>query len=43
MAEDKKKRKWQKPRVLYALPFEKTAAGHYGGGDDYVTYSFSES
>ena len=39
----KKKDRWRKPEIIFELPFERTAAGNYGGGDDYVTYQFSES
>ena len=43
MSTKKKKLVWQRPKILFELPFEKTAAGNYGLGDDYVTYNFSES
>jgi hypothetical protein len=39
----KKKLTWQKPKILFEMPFENTAAGNPGGGDDYVTFGFSES
>jgi hypothetical protein len=43
MADRKKKLTWKKPQILFELPFEKTAAGNPGGGDDYITFGFSES
>lgn len=43
MENSKKKLTWQKPRILYQLSFKRTAAGNPGGGDDYVTFGFSES
>ena len=43
MEDRKKKLTWQKPKILFELPFEKTAAGNPGFGDDYVTPGFSES
>lgn len=39
----KKKSSWQKPKVLFELPFKQTANGNPGGGDDYITFGFSES
>lgn len=43
MTDSKEKPIWQKPEIIYSIPFEKTAAGNPGGGDDYVTFGFSES
>lgn len=39
----KEKKSWKKPEIIFELPFEKTAAGNPGGGEDYVTFGFSES
>ena len=43
MADSKEKVRWERPEILFEIPFEKTAAGNPGGGDDYVTFGFSES
>ena len=38
-----RKKIWKKPEILFEQSFTKTAAGNPGGGDDYVTFGFSES
>jgi len=43
MTDKTEKYSWQKPEILFSIPFERTAAGNPGGGDDYVTLGFSES
>lgn len=43
MVEHKKKLTWKKPKILFELPFENTAAGLPGEGSDGTEFGFSES
>ena len=43
MENHSKKIAWQKPKILFELPFKKTAAGLPGYGEDGSTYAENQS